>query len=164
MIEPTDQQLKEFIHQSNLIEDIDDQEADNDSYEAWAELETVKELDNVIICKLQRIITRHQTDLHKLERGYYRDMAKIDVHVGGMVAPTWYMVPFLMDNWLLDYADPTKNYDPKKAHINFEHIHPFADGNGRTGRMLMNWQRLHKDLELLIIENATKSKKYYTWF
>ena len=51
----------------------------------------------------------------------------------------------------------------KKWHIMFEHIHPFEDGNGRTGRILMNIQRLKIGLPILIIYEKHKFK-YYDWF
>lgn len=55
-----------------------------------------------------------------------------NVSVGGRVAPDYSLVEDLMRNWLLDVAQMT----PLIGHIRFELIHPFVDGNGRTGRML----------------------------
>jgi Fic family protein len=52
----------------------------------------------------------------------------------------------------------------KQWHINFEHIHPFEDGNGRTGRILMNIQRLKIGLPLLIIHTGQEQQDYYKWF
>ena len=43
------------------------------------------------------------------------------------------------------------------AHIQFERIHPFSDGNGRTGRMLMNYSLLQEGFPPLIIEKETKA-------
>ncbi|MEK6757706.1 MAG: Fic family protein, partial [Nanoarchaeota archaeon] len=51
----------------------------------------------------------------------------------------------------------------KKAHIVFENIHPFKDGNGRLGRILMNVQRLNAELPLLVIYEKEK-QDYYKWF
>ena len=45
-------------------------------------------------------------------------------------------------------------------HEKFERIHPFYDGNGRTGRMLINLILLKSGLPPLIIKNRTR-KKYY---
>jgi Fic family protein len=52
----------------------------------------------------------------------------------------------------------------KQWHIKFEHIHPFEDGNGRTGRILMNIQRLKIGLPLLIIHTGKEQQEYYKWF
>ena len=43
------------------------------------------------------------------------------------------------------------------THIQFERIHPFSDGNGRTGRVLMNYSLLQEGFPPLIIEKETKA-------
>lgn len=44
------------------------------------------------------------------------------------------------------------------THIQFERIHPFSDGNGRTGRMMMNYSLLQERFPPLIIEKDTKAQ------
>ena len=45
-------------------------------------------------------------------------------------------------------------------HLNFEYIHPFADGNGRTGRTLLNYYLITHDHPPVVIHNEDK-KEYY---
>lgn len=33
--------------------------------------------------------------------------------------------------------------DPQEIHIRYEKLHPFTDGNGRTGRLIWLWQMIH---------------------
>lgn len=45
-------------------------------------------------------------------------------------------------------------------HLNFESIHPFADGNGRVGRILMNYYLMTHGYPPTIIHNEDKGIYY----
>lgn len=45
-----------------------------------------------------------------------------------------------------------------EGHIAFEKIHPFSDGNGRTGRMIMAYSLLSSNLPPLIIKKEDRDK------
>lgn len=63
-----------------------------------------------------------------------------DVVVGHYRPPTWSVVPngmFSLQTLLLDKSIPTV-FKAVWGHIMFESIHPYADGNGRIGRWLVN--------------------------
>ena len=65
-----------------------------------------------------------------------------DVHVGSYTPPVAETLPELMEKFLQFYnGNIFNNYPFLKAaiiHYLFETIHPFCDGNGRMGRLLMN--------------------------
>ena len=91
--------------------------------------------------------------------GKYRDYF---VRVGDYMAPDWQDVKKLM-NQFTNFINKTKINPVElaaRAHYKFEKIHPFGDGNGRIGRLLMNHVLWHNGYPMLIIEYK-KRRSYY---
>ena len=100
--------------------------------------ELVKEkapLTESIIKQIHYLVLADKRD----DRGVYR---RIPVHIMGArhepVQP--YLIEPKMEQLLHGYAASEEHIVMKLArfHIEFEGIHPFIDGNGRTGRLLVN--------------------------
>lgn len=128
----SDFDVKAYIKASNEIEGIYSEQENAQSLAAWAYLDKLETLSHLDICTVQKLITINQQDLRPNQRGYYRNVSQTNVQVGGRVAADYSYVEDLMIKWLNDIAEMT----PLVGHIRFEAIHPFVDGNGRTGRML----------------------------
>ena len=45
-------------------------------------------------------------------------------------------------------------------HVEFERIHPFPDGNGRTGRLLINYELLKNDLPPVVIPTERRAEYF----
>ena len=101
-------------------------------------------------------------------QGEYRDTT---VYIGNLSEAVYYPpdpqdVPELMRNWLREaniQAQAVKeNVESIGAsHVRFERIHPFADGNGRTGRMIINQQLINNGLLPISIQPTGKYREAF---
>lgn len=88
------------------------------------------------------------------------------VRVGTHVAPPPEQVESLLDVLLSEYSSDHESYfidAIAKFHLDFETIHPFVDGNGRIGRVLINLQLRRFGYPPVIIRDKEK-KEYYDAF
>jgi len=89
------------------------------------------------------------------------------VRVGIYIAPDWQDLEKLMEQ-LIKFVNESKLNGSKlnpveltaRAHYRFEKIHPFGDGNGRIGRLVMNYILWNSDYPMLITEYKNR-KSYY---
>ena len=98
------------------------------------------------------------------DRGVYR---RVPVRIMGAqhepVQP--YLIEPKMEQLLYDFAASTEHIVTKLArfHIEFEGIHPFIDGNGRTGRLLVNLELMKSGFPPIDIK-FTDRIAYYNAF
>ena len=85
------------------------------------------------------------------------------VRVGTHIAPAPEHVERMIENILVEYSSDLDSYFLDKIarfHLDFETIHPFCDGNGRLGRVIINFQFLQLGFPRLIIRNSEKERYY----
>ena len=99
-----------------------------------------------------------------LDRGRYRSVP-VRILGASHEPPQPYMVPPLMEEWVASLRE-TKAHPLVAAavmHIKFEAIHPFIDGNGRTGRLLANYILMRSGYLPINIKYADR-RAYYEAF
>ncbi len=156
---PTNKQINEFLTESNAIEGVYGEDPLRQALFAWHNLQRHKTITPGIVLATHKILMLHQPLLPH-ERGYFRT---ISVWIGGKEAPDARTIKKQMEAWS-EMMNTKGKRDWKYLHVAYEKIHPFVDGNGRTGRMFMNWHRLKVGMKLLTIHAGEEQQTYYKWF
>lgn len=126
-----------------------------------------------LAAKDEPLTERNIKDIHSLvlmndaeNRGVYRG---VPVRILGAehTPPQPYLVPVQMEQLIAEYEDLKAQKHIIEAvaefHLRFEGIHPFIDGNGRTGRLILNLELIKVGL-LPVNVKFTDRLKYYDCF
>lgn len=130
----------------------------------------------------QKITEKDVLNIHKIlmkkmldnSVGEYR---KVNVNIVGVNSygkkhivrecPDFSEVPELMKKlftYRINRFDKDKTLSKRRildSHYEFEYIHPFVDGNGRTGRLFLNMLMLRHGYDFITILNEGKEENYY---
>ncbi len=119
-----------FITESNMIEGIHREPLDSELREHNRFLA----LKKVTIADLEKFVSIYQSD------AVLRDKVGLDVRVGTYYPPKGGPDILSELSGLLKHCNNSKlRYSPFEAHKIYESLHPFTDGNGRSGRILWLW-------------------------
>lgn len=114
------------------------------------------------ICDIHYLVLSHRPE----DRGRFR---RLPVKIAGaLIEP---VQPYLIESMLQDlledmqtqYATLSVPEQVALFHLRFEGIHPFIDGNGRTGRLLMNLQFIRSGLPPINVKYSDR-RRYYDAF
>lgn len=99
------------------------------------------------------------------DRGVYR---RIPVRIMGAYhePPDPILVPELMERLISEFEGNKKLHPIERAalfHLKFEGIHPFVDGNGRTGRLILNLMLMQAGYPPINVKHSDR-KLYYEAF
>ncbi len=118
-----------------------------------------KKIDTKFLCELQRIVVK------ETRTSGIGELRSVNVRVGTHIAPPFYSVPRKLTALVKWFNSNMNKYNPVVVsayfHAIFEEIHPFVDGNGRSGRLLLNLMLQEKDFPPLIIFFEQR-QEYYT--
>ncbi len=123
--------LEDFVKESNRIEGINREP----TQEEIAAHEVLLDNKEITVKDLEAFVSIIQPG------AILRRKVGLDVRVGNYYPPNGGPeIEEQLDSLLYKIQDPSGRIGSYKAHIAYEQLHPFTDGNGRSGRALWLWQ------------------------
>ena len=115
---------------------------------------------------IENILLLHQMLIGGINDNFAGRLRKAGeyVRVGSHIAPAPEHVEQLLESLLDSFHSAHDLYfldNIAYFHAEFERIHPFCDGNGRIGRVLINLQLARFGYPPIIIRNKSKRTDYY---
>lgn len=163
--EVTDEMLTEYVYQSNAIEGYSREEYGPGTRIFDGHMSAARNVRDREIWYPREI---HFTLMHGIldigQAGVYRS---VDVYIGGSAAPSpgRHLFAHIERFEGIAALGPKKDQSAEdfcwEAHHYFECTHPFIDGNGRTGRLILNGLRLRHGLPWLTISEGDEQMVYY---
>lgn len=166
MNQPTANEIETFLLESNAIEGEYSDSALEDAQDAW------KYAISLELLNVGDFLRIHQLLMKRLRPDIAGKYRTCDVWIGGnkrkyfgqevLESQLSEVAGMIMNSFRLEDSDRIDAC--KNTHVLFETVHPFEDGNGRTGRIIYNWHRLKLGLPLHIIHEGEEQQEYYKWF
>ncbi len=109
----------------------------------------------------------HHLVLKGIDRKNAGTYRSVPVRISGSthIPPEPYLVPKLMEELFRFYQSEEERLHPvllaAEMHERFVTIHPFIDGNGRTGRLLMNLILLRNGYTIAILKGNNQDRQAY---
>jgi Fic family protein len=120
------------------------------------------ELTERIVKNIHSLVLMNDSD----NRGKYREVP-VFIMGAAHTPPQPYLVPVKMEELIRDYPGIKQGKHIIEAitefHLRFESVHPFIDGNGRTGRLILNLELIKAGLLPVNIKFIDR-RKYYDCF
>ncbi len=133
-------------------------EAINHKYALSYALDHITEdLSKQLVCHVAELINKNIDEISGYRTG------KVFIRGAEHIPPAPEQVPQAMMYLLYNTEKTEYRSSFEKAaefHIQFERIHPFSDGNGRTGRILVNFILLKDNKAPIVIERDDRAKYF----
>ena len=150
-------EITDFLKHSNAIEQVFDDISLADAENAFSFITSFKQIDVRNLLHCHEVLMYNQP----IEEEYKGKFRNCPVWIGNWECAHYSLIPWWMDDFI---ERINKGDDWRETHVFFEKCHPFVDGNGRVGRILMNWHRLRLGLPILDINTVEEVSDYYSWF
>lgn len=120
-------------------------------------VESQRQLTEFTIKEIHSLVLMNDPD----NRGVYR---KVAVGVGSHRPPDPVSIPQEMERLVAEYPGRAASAHPIEAtawlHLKFENVHPFVNGNGRTGRLLLNFELMKAGLLPIDVKFSDRAAYY----
>jgi Fic family protein len=138
----------ETINHRDAILFVEDLVLDKETFTEW----NIKNIHALIL-----------KEIDNENAGKYR-MENVVISGAKHIPPKHYEVNNIMQKLISEYNNDWKDYHPiiraVLLHGEFVKVHPFIDGNGRTARLLLNFELMKNGYTPIIIKTDNRAKYY----